>query len=145
MLQSFPDSLAVSARISPNMGHPNGNAFAVESLILGKLLSDMHIVNISMDGAQGFQCFDPIGHVKRTYVSRMPHFIGFYNIFKNSIVDIPMGIGKEQNTCQDSVLKSDARNPETDIFVRAKVAYCSEIFCRVFIRRNAVSWLATAA
>ena len=85
----------VFIRVSANVRYPNIDVFTIKPQMLRKVLPDLGSVDISVNALQRFKGGKLFGHLQTTEIAGVPYLVAVFKMFKNRIVEIAVGVGKE--------------------------------------------------
>jgi ABC-type arginine transport system permease subunit len=77
------------------MRHPNIYVFTFKTEMFGISQTDIFAIYIAINAAQRFKRSQLISQLYRTKIPGMPYLVAIFKMFKNCIIKVAMGIGKE--------------------------------------------------
>ena len=75
---SVTNASCISAGTAGNVGHPDIDAFAMETFVFGKLLSDSGIINIPVNAAERFERLQLLGDLELAKIAGVPDLIAIF-------------------------------------------------------------------
>ena len=66
-------------------------------MVLGEFPADELVVNVAVDGEEGGDLGEGVGHGQTADVAGMPDFVAFLQMMKDAIVHVSVGVAKESN------------------------------------------------
>jgi len=85
----------VPAGITADMRHPDIYVFTIKSQVFGKNLADILAVNIAINTFQRFKSSESINYLHTAEIAGMPDLVAVFEMFKNRIIEVAVGVGKE--------------------------------------------------
>jgi len=86
VLKDLPDPFVVSPRITSDMGHKNIDFLAFKAQVFRISYSYFFVIDITINGSEGFKSLEPVGQAYISNVAGMPYLIAFFEIGKDLVV-----------------------------------------------------------
>jgi len=109
----IPDLGFVTPRITANMGHQYFHFFAEKSLRFWKHTAHNMVVDVAINGFQGFEGREPVGSFRVANVSGVPDFVNRFEEAKNTWAYCAVRVRKQSNSSH----KGKNRNGFEDLLI----------------------------
>ena len=96
-VESTPNATGVAPWTPSDVGHPDGEAFALDVMVLREFTADQLVVYVAMDGEEGGNLGEGVGHGQAANVAGMPDFVAFLQMVEDAVVHVSVGVAEESN------------------------------------------------
>jgi len=77
------------------MRYPNIRIFTAKPQVFGKKVPDLRPIDIAVNAFQRFKGLQLFNHLQTAEIAGMPNLIALFKVFKNGVVEVAVGVGKE--------------------------------------------------
>ena len=107
-IQATSNAFGIAARTSPDVGHPNAAAAALEMLVFGEIPAKQLIVDVAVNHHQRGHLGQGVGDPEVPDVSGVPDLIAPFQMMEDAVVDVTVGVA-DQSNAHGAKLRMDAR------------------------------------
>ena len=97
LIESAADATRIAPRTPSDVGHPNGEAFALDVMVLWEFPPDELVVNVAVDGKEGGNVRQGVGHGETADVTGMPDFVACLQMMEDAVVHVSVGVAEQSN------------------------------------------------
>ena len=97
LIESATDATRIAPWTPSDVGHPNGEAFALDVMVLREFPADKLVINVAVDGKEGGNVRQGVGHGETADVTGMPDFVACLQMMEDAVVHVSVGVAEESN------------------------------------------------
>ena len=97
LVEPAADATCIAPRTPSDVGHPDGEAFTLDAMVFREFPADKLVINVAVDGKEGGNVGQGVGHGRTADVTGVPDFVAFLQMMEDAVIHVSVGVAEKSN------------------------------------------------